>query len=143
MSTSYRATTFSSGDKIAGLSTTVGMRYRAKRNDWFVPGGTTQVYDRYSFALAGTTLFFGAAHYGWKYREITFNGDIPDDKLTLDLPKNTIVSRWDLASAALSDKDVREQANFDVAFAPPPNGLSRERVVREAGPRPRLHRDLP
>jgi outer membrane lipoprotein-sorting protein len=126
---------FTGGDKIAGL-TTIGMRYRARLNDWFVPGGTTQVYDKYSFSIAGTTLFYGAARYAWQFKDIAFNQIISDDKFDLQLPKNVVLSRWDMASTPLTDKDVREQANFEVSQLPAPAGLPRERIIREAGPVP-------
>lgn len=97
------------------------------------PRVTTQVYDKFSFPLAGT-LRWKDATYSYRYDDITFDAPIYDAELAVPLPPDTLIARWDMAAPSLTLDQVRAQAGFE--FALPAMKHAPDRIVRQAGPVP-------
>lgn len=123
------------GSSVAKLPT-ISMDYTAKKKGYVHPSGSVQVYDKYSFTLAGNLSFPESKKYSYRYDEMKFEEPIADAAVTLTLPKNAIVSRWDLASTGLPELEMREQAHFDLALPKLPEEWKLERIVRQEGPVP-------
>ncbi len=114
----------------------VALHYKAKQQPALSPWGVTQVYDKYSFALAGVMQFVGNAQYEFRFDEMKFDEPAEDGRFALNLPKNVILSRWDMSSTGLPEQEMREQANFELSLPRLPAGFALERIVRQEGPVP-------
>jgi hypothetical protein len=114
----------------------VELKYKAKEPSAMSPWGVTQVYDKYSFALAGVMQLVGNSQYEFHFEEMKFDEPADDARFALPLPKNVVLSRWDLSSPGLPEQEMREQANFELSLPRVPTGFQLERIVRQEGPVP-------
>jgi outer membrane lipoprotein-sorting protein len=119
---------------VAGLPV-VTLQYTARRKGFIHPTGSLQIYDQYSFPLAGEMSFGGDARYAFRFQQMTFNCPLDDSLFALPLPDGTVVSRWDLTAAGVSEAQMRTEAGFQVALpARMPPGFALDRIVRLDGP---------
>jgi outer membrane lipoprotein-sorting protein len=122
--------------KVAGLPT-LTLDYKAKRRGAIHPSGSVQVYDKYSLPLASTLRFANGAQYSNRFDEITLNPVLDDELFASPLPKNAIVSRWDISSPGIPESEMRQQANFDYKLPSHlPAGFTLEKIVRQESPVP-------
>jgi outer membrane lipoprotein-sorting protein len=120
---------------VAGLPV-VTLNYKAKQKAYVSPWGSAQVYDKYSFSLAGVMQFSNDAQYEFRFTEMKFDETVDDARFVVPLPKNVILSRWDMSSIGIPEREMREQANFAVPSLPVPEGFRLERIVRQEGALP-------
>ena len=114
----------------------VNLSYTAKHQGHAHVSGMVQVYDKVSLPLAGKLHFIGGAEYGYRYESVELNTDLAEADFTVALPKNVILSRWDLGSPGVPEPDMRSLANFGIATPTLPPGFTLERIVRQEGPVP-------
>lgn len=121
---------------VAGLPV-VTLDYTAKHKGAVHPSGSVQVYDKYSFMLAGELRFANSVRYSFHFDQMMFNPVLDDRLFDAALPKNVILARWDMSSTGIPEPEMRESANFDYTLpAKLPAGFVFDRIVRQEGPVP-------
>lgn len=132
-----RAFTFEIGGKsqVAGLPV-VELRFKAK-GDSVIASGVNQVYDEYSFPLAGSMTFLSGKKYSHEFKSAHFN-ESASKAPALEIPKDAIVSEWDLNSKSYSAAEAaREAKSAGFEFGLPksvPSGLEQVKIIRQKGP---------
>jgi hypothetical protein len=120
--------------RVAGHPT-IELDYTAKHKGSLHTAAKLQVYDRYSFPLAGQLSFAHGVEYSFRFDDIAFNQEVDDRSFELGIPANAIVTRWDMSAPDVAETDMHQQANFEFAL-PALKGFTRERAVRVDGPVP-------
>lgn len=105
-------------------------------NSW-VGSGDIQVYDELSFPLGMKMLFKSGGKYEYRYESIAFNPEIPQSAFDFMIPKDAIVSRWDLNAKSYTPEQA--SAELGAKFRLPtqlPRQLRLHKLIRQAGPVP-------
>lgn len=122
--------------QVAGLKT-IELKFGPKvPSTGLVSGGSSQIYDEYSFPLAGD-LFFGKHRYSYRFKEIKFNEKKNEKGFSFPIPKDTIISDWDLSSPAVPEAEVKSSAGFKFNLPTElPRKMSLSKIIKQKGPIP-------
>ena len=126
-----------SASKVAGFNS-VTMKSEAKSNEPSIKSGESKIYDEYSFPLSMDLKFRTGEAYSYQYTDISFNKESLAEKFDIEIPKDAIISKWDLNSKNYSVEQIKKEADFKfkVPAKELPKKLVLNKIIRQEGPVP-------
>lgn len=119
--------------EIAGLPA-LQIDQRARNGNQLVQSSRTQVYDNYSFPLAGQVTLRGGAVLDYRWRKIAFNENAAVLPGPVSVPPSAMFIEWDLNGPARTAEELAARVPKAVAFPDTLAGLPcARRLVHPGG----------